>query len=147
MSRRAAVGRTNTTVGMTPPTLLDKVAKQRRHQRSNTDESPLAQSSRGVLKRGRGSRLAKGTGFKFSQNHKLISLPLPYYPRVCFWPLVPFSLLHWVTEVSVGACLQIRSRSVVFTVSSSFTENKVDADRPAGRHTLLAFIIHRVHPQ
>lgn len=44
----------------------------------NTHESPLAQSSRGVLKHGRGKQISLPTGFKFSQIHKLISLPLPF---------------------------------------------------------------------
>lgn len=60
----------------------------------NTHESPLAQSSRGVLKRGSGKQISLPTGFKFSQIHKLISLPLPFFLScVCVWLPKPTCLL------------------------------------------------------
>lgn len=118
MTRRAVVGRRNTTVCVTPMMLLETVAPQRmhHHHHQNTHESPPAQSSRGVLKRG--SRLVYPTGFKFSQIQKLISLPPPFLPLcVCVW--LPKPTYHPATS---DCQCSIRGRRIALTVSSSLTD-------------------------
>lgn len=93
MTPRAAVGRRNTTVCVTPMMLLEKLLNRKCIIIENTNESPLALSSRGVLKRGRGKQISLPAGFKFSQIHTLISLPLPVFLSVF---VSDYFLLHQV---------------------------------------------------